>query len=79
MGTSTSACIDVDILDDSNLEGDHTFAISLTGVITPTLAAGLGSPTSTTVTIQDPEGMLSLPSKMDIRVMHIKQSSRLKQ
>ena len=60
-------------MDDSNLEGDHTFTVDLDGgTITPNLMAGFGSPMSTTVTIQDPEGMLSLPSKMDIRVMHIK-------
>ena len=53
-------------MDDSNLEGNHTFAVNLDGVITPNLMAGFGSPMSTTVTIQDPEGMLSLPFKMDI-------------
>jgi len=67
VGTDTTACIDVTIIDDNNLEGDHTFTVNLMGVITPTLTGGMGgfgTTMSTTVTIQDPEGMLSIPSRM---------------
>ena len=67
VGADTTACIDVIIMDDNNLEGDHTFTVNLGGMITPTLSGGtggFGTPSSTTVTIQDPEGMLSIPSRM---------------
>ena len=64
VGTDTTACIDVTIIDDNNLEGDHTFTVNLGGMITPTLTGGFGSPSSTTVTIQDPEGMFSIPSRI---------------
>jgi len=60
VGTDTTACIDVTITNDTNLEGDHTFSVNLGGMITPTLTGGtggFGTPMSTTVTIQDPEGM----------------------
>ena len=63
VGTDTTACIDVTIIDDNNLEGDHDFTVDLEGKITPTLTGGtggFGTPSSTTVTIQDPEGMLSV-------------------
>ena len=53
MGPVSQACIDVDIIDDNDLEGDHTFTVEL-GAASP---LGTGSPTSTTITIQDPEGI----------------------
>ena len=64
VGADATACIDVTIIDDNNLEGDHTFTVNLGGMITPTLTGGFGTPSSTTVTIQDPEGMSSIPSRM---------------
>ena len=67
VGAVTTACIDVTITDDNNLEGDHTFTVNLGGIITPTLsggAGGFGTPMSTTVTIQDPEGMFSIPYRI---------------
>jgi len=67
VGADTTACIDVAIIDDNNLEGDHTFTVNLGGMITPTLTGGtggFGTSSSTTVTIQDPEGMLSIPSRI---------------
>jgi len=66
-GADTVACINVTIIDDNNLEGDHTFTVNLGGMITPILTGGtggFGTSMSTTVTIQDPEGMLSIPSKI---------------
>jgi len=57
VGTNTTACIDVNILDDDNLEGDHSFTVDLGGMITPNLTAGFGSQSSTAITIRDPEGM----------------------
>ena len=56
MGPVSQACIDVTINDDDNLEGDHTFTVDLGVTHVPALG-GTGSPTSTTITIQDPEGM----------------------
>ena len=72
VGTDTTACIDVTIIDDNNLEGDHTFTVNLGGMITPPLTggtggtAGFGTAMSTTITIQDPEGtcMSSIPSRI---------------
>lgn len=64
VGTNTTACIDVNILDDSNLEGDHSFTVDLGGIVTPNLTAGFGSQSSTTITIRDPEGMLSNSSRI---------------
>ena len=67
VGADTTACINVTIIDDNNLEGDHAFTINLGGMITPTLSGGtggFGTPSSTTVTIQDPEGMISIPSRI---------------
>ena len=53
MGPVSQPCIDVTIIDDADLEGDHTFTVDLGA----TALGGTGSPTSTTITIQDPEGM----------------------
>ena len=73
VGTGTTACIDITITDDNNLEGDHTFTVDLLNIqiIGDDLRRmvsmiGIGSPSSTTVTIQDPEGMLSVPSRIDL-------------
>ena len=60
VGTATQACINITIIDDVDLEGDHTFSVTL-GANTPALGGGTGGfgfSTSTSVTIQDPEGML---------------------
>ena len=55
MGPVSPACINVNIVNDSDLEGDHTFTVELGATSLPAL--GTGSPTSTTITIQDPEGI----------------------
>ena len=55
----TQACINIDIVNDMDFEGDHSFEVTL-GPNIPTLrggTGGFGSSTSTTVTIQDYEGM----------------------
>ena len=62
VGTVTQACIEVDIINDMDLEGDHSFDVTL-GANTPALGGGtgvFGSSTSTIVTIQDPEGLYFL-------------------
>ena len=58
VGALSQACIDVAINDDEDLEGDHTFTVDLGATSVPALGGGLGTPSSTTITIQDPEGML---------------------
>ena len=61
VGTATQACINVTIINDVDLEGDHIFNVTL-GTNTPALGGGRGGlilPTSTTITIQDSEGMLT--------------------
>ena len=58
----TQACINIDIMNDMDFEGDHSFEVTL-GPNIPTLrggTGGFGSSTSTTVTIQDYEGMFVL-------------------
>ena len=55
MGPVSQACIDVLITNDNDLEGEHTFTVELGATSVPAL--GTGSPTSTTITIQDPEGI----------------------
>ena len=60
VGTATQACINITIIDDVDLEGDHTFDVIL-GTSTPALGGGMGGfgfPRSTTITIEDSEGML---------------------
>ena len=60
VGTATQACINITIIDDVDLEGDHTFGVAL-GANAPALGGETGEfglSTSTIVTIQDPEGML---------------------
>ena len=46
-------CATFNILDDSEMEGDHGFNVQITGVGP---AAMIGSPDTTTVTIDDDEG-----------------------
>ena len=58
VGAVSQACIDVPIIDDDDLEGDHTFSVELGAASTPALGGGLGTPSTTTITIQDPDGML---------------------
>ena len=53
------SCIDIDIMNDMNFEGDHSFEVTL-GPNMPTLrggTGGFGSSTSTTIIIQDYKGM----------------------
>ena len=67
VGTAIQACINITIIDDVDLEGDHTFRVTL-GANAPALGenspalgegtGGFGFSTSTSVTIQDLEGML---------------------
>jgi len=65
VGTGTTACIDVTIIDDDDLEGNHRFRVDFGRIrLNPALGRGVGSPSSTTVTIQDPEGMFSIPSRI---------------
>ena len=56
IGQVSQACIDVTIIDDDDLEGDHTFTVEL-GATNTSALGGTGSPTSTTITIQDSEGI----------------------
>ena len=61
VGTATQACISITIIDDMDLEGDHTFDVTL-GANTPALGGGregFSLPASTTITIQDSGGMLA--------------------
>ena len=61
VGAVTPACVNIAIIDDDDLEGDHTFSLSLGGTNTPSLGGGtggFGAQTTTAVTIQDPEGTL---------------------
>ena len=58
VGTVSSSCINITINNDDDLEGDHTFTVELGAASTPALGGGLGTPSTTTITIQDPDGML---------------------
>ena len=52
VGALAPGCIEVDILQDMSVEGDHTFSVSLNpGPITPSLT--VGTPDTTVVTITD--------------------------
>ena len=55
MGPVLQACIDVVIANDDDLEGEHNFTVELGATSVPAL--GTSSPISTTITIQDPEGI----------------------
>ena len=55
MGTVLEACIDVVIANDDDLEGEHNFTVELGATSVPALRTG--PLTSTTITIQDPEGI----------------------
>ena len=60
----TQACIDIDIMTDMDFEGDHSFEVTL-GPNMPTLrggTGGFGSSTSTTIIIQDYEGVFVIDS-----------------
>ena len=57
VGALSQACIDIAINDDDDLEGDHAFTVEL-GVISIPALGGVGTPLATTITIQDPDGML---------------------
>ena len=53
-------CINIWIMNDMDFEGDHSFEVTL-GPNMPPLrggTGGFGSPTSTTITIQDLEGTI---------------------
>ena len=61
VGTATQACINITVIDDADLEGDHSFDVTL-GANTPALGGGIEGfslPASTTITIQDSGGMLA--------------------
>ena len=58
VGALSQACINIAINDDEDLEGDHTFTVDFGATSVPALGGGLGTPSSTTITIQDPDGML---------------------
>ena len=57
VGPLFQACIDITINDDDDLEGDHAFTVEL-GVISIPALGGVGTPLATTITVQDPDGML---------------------
>lgn len=57
VGALSQACIDITINDDDDLEGDHAFTVEL-GVISIPALGGIGTPLATTITVQDPDGML---------------------
>ena len=57
VGTVSPSCINITINDDDDLEGDQTFDVTLGNTSTPVLSGRLGSPSFTTITVQDPEGI----------------------
>ena len=57
VGTVSPSCINITINDDDDLEGDQTFDVTLGNTSIPVLSGRLGSPSFTTITIQDPEGI----------------------
>ena len=71
VGEATQACTNVTIMDDDDLEGNHTFEVILdTNRVLGGGTGGLGSPTSTTITIQDPEGILVIHMVQDVEMVH---------
>ena len=71
VGESTQACTNVTIMDDDDLEGNHTFEVILDkNRVLGGGTGGLGSPTSTTITIQDPEGILQCMVQ-DVEMIYI--------
>ena len=59
----TSACTNVDIIDDDNFEGDHSFDITLDGTtVAPASCASVGMPDTATVTITDNDGNTGIAS-----------------
>ena len=70
-GESTQACTNVTIMDDDDLEGNHTFEVILDkNRVLGGGTGGLGSPASTTITIQDPEGILVIHMVQDVEMVH---------
>ena len=57
VGTVSPSCINITISDDDDLEGDQTFDVTLGNTSTPVLSGRLDSPSFTTITVQDPEGI----------------------
>ena len=57
VGTVSSSCINITINNDDDLEGNHSFDVTLGDTSTPVSLGGLGSPSFTTITIEDPEGI----------------------
>ena len=55
VGDDLSSCISVDILDDDTYESPESFSAGISGSTVGTLT--VGSPSSATVEIGDPEGM----------------------
>ena len=53
VGSSPTACVNISILSDTQLEGDHEFVVEITNVGG---AAAVGDLYMTTVVIQDDEG-----------------------
>ena len=58
-------------MDDDDLEGNHTFEVILDkNRVLGGGTGGLGSPASTTITIQDPEGILVIHMVQDVEMVH---------
>ena len=58
--------VDIVIIDDAALEGDHDFTVEL--ISTDPSSVMIGMPSSTTVTITDNEGDSSLKRRLHMRV-----------
>ena len=56
VGLPTTNCIDFNITDDAELEGDHDFTVEITDISSMPPHAMIGSTTMTIVTITDNEG-----------------------
>ena len=56
VGGPTTNCIDFNITDDEELEGDHDFTVEITDISSMTPHAMIGSSNITVVTITDNEG-----------------------
>ena len=60
---SLNTCLDIEILDDSNVEGDHQFEILITDV---TLGGFMMNSSVTTITIIDNSGIYLLPFYVEV-------------
>ena len=60
VGVPASSCVNVAIVDDNVLEGDHDFSAEITGVGT---SAMIGTPDTTVITITDDESKSEWPYK----------------